>query len=52
MYEQNCHETHISASSVHKYHRYFFKLIWPFYLLLELYAQKCHKSHISASSVH
>ena len=49
---KNCHETHISASSVHKYQRSCFKLIWPFYLLLELYAQKCHKTHISASSLH
>ena len=29
-----------------------FKLIWPFYRLLELYHQKYHKTHISASSVH
>ena len=29
-----------------------FKLIWPFFRLLELYDQKCHKTHISASSVH
>ena len=41
-----------SASSVLKYQRSCFKLIWPFYRLLKLYDQKCHKTHISASSVH
>ena len=37
---------------MHKYHRSCFKLIWPFYGLLQLYEQKRHKTHISASSVH
>ena len=49
------HKTHISASSVHKYHKSCSLLHftnWPFYGLLELYEQNCHKTHISASSVH
>ena len=52
LYEQKYQETHISTSSVHKYQRSCFKLIWPFYRLLKLYHKKCHKTHISASSVH
>ena len=45
-------QTHISASSVHKFHRSCLKLIWPLCGLLELYEQKGHKTHISASFVH
>ena len=41
-------QTHISASSVHKYHKSCSKLIWPFCGLLQLYEQKCHKTHISS----
>ena len=47
-----CQKTHISAISVHKYHKSFFWLIWPFYDLLQLYDLKCEKTHISAISVH
>ena len=45
-------KTHISAISVHKYHKSFFWFIWPFYDFLQLYDLKCEKTHISAISVH
>ena len=48
----NCQKTHISAISVHKYHKSCSYLIWPFYGLLQLYDLKCQKTHISAISVH
>ena len=51
MYEQKCHKTHISASSVHKNQKSCSKLIWLFYCLLLLFKQKYHKIHISSSSV-
>ena len=44
-------KTHVSASSVHKYQKSRSYLIWPFYVLYQLYEQKCHRTHISASSV-
>ena len=43
---KNVTKTHISATSVQKYHRSCSQLIWPFYGLLELYEQKYHKTHI------
>ena len=45
-------KSHISASSVHKYHKWCSQLIWPFYSLLQPYEQKFQKSPISVSSVH
>ena len=48
----NILKTHISAISVHKYHKAFSYFIWKFYDLLQLYELKCEKSHISAISVH
>ena len=38
--EAKCQKNHISASSVHKYHKSYSYLIWPFYDLLLLYEQK------------
>ena len=45
-------KTHISAISVHKYHKSCSLPIWPFYDFLQLYDLKCQKTHISAISVH
>ena len=43
LYEQKCHKTHISASSVHMCQKSCSWLFWPFYSLLQLYKQKYHK---------
>ena len=37
---------------MHRYHKSYFQLIWPFYGFLQLYEVKLQKSHISVSSVH
>ena len=37
---------------MHKYHKSYFQLIWPFYGFLQLYEVKLQKSHISVSLVH
>ena len=50
-WEEKFQKTHISASSVNKYHKLCSLLIWPFYSLLQLYEEKCHKSYISLSSL-
>ena len=31
LYEEKCHKSHMSASSVHKYHKTCFKRIWTFH---------------------
>ena len=52
LYEEKLQKSHISVSSVHKYHKSCSEFIWPFYDLLQLYEEKLQKSHISVSSVH
>ena len=45
-------KSHISVSSVHKYHKSCSEFIWPIYDLLQLYEEKLQKSYISISSLH
>ena len=52
LYDLKCQKTHISAISVHKYHKSCSYLISPFYDLLQQYDLKCQKTHISTISVH
>ena len=52
LYDLKCRKTHISAISVHKFHKSCSYLFWAFYDLLQLYDLKCQKSHNSAISVH
>ena len=52
MYDLKCQKTQISVISVHKYHKLFYYLIWPFYGLLQLYDLKNQKTRYSAISVH
>ena len=51
-FEVKLKKSHIFASSVHRYHKSYFQLFWPFYGFLQLYEVKLQKSHISVSSVH
>ena len=51
LYEEKLQKSHISVSSVHKYHKSCSEFIWPFYDFLQLYEEKLQKSHISVSSV-
>ena len=51
-YELNSQKTRIFSISVHKYHKSFSYLSWPFYGLLQLNDLKCQKTHISAISIH
>ena len=37
LWEKTLKKSHISVSSVHKYHKWCSQLIWPFYSLLQLY---------------
>ena len=37
---------------MHKYHKWWSQLIWPFYGLLQLYELKLKNPHISVNSVH
>ena len=37
---------------MHKYHKSWSSLIWPFYGFLQLYDLNCQKTHISVPSVH
>ena len=43
MYDLKCQKTHISAISVHKYHKSCSQLIWPHYRLLQLYEWNLRK---------
>ena len=52
MYEVKLQKSCIFASSVHRYHKSYFQLIWPFYDFLQLYEVKLQKSHFSVSLVH
>ena len=45
-------KTHISAISVHRYHKFFSKLIWPLYSLLQQYELRYEKTRFSEVSVH
>ena len=47
-----CHQTHISASSVHRYQQIVFLADFTVLRLITTVWAKCHKTHISASSVH
>ena len=45
-------KTHISAISVHKYHKSCSSLIWPFYSFLQPQDLNCRKTPNSAILVH
>ena len=52
LYEQKLQKSHISMGLVHKYHKVYTQLTWPFYGFLQLYEVKLQKSYFSVSSVH